>query len=188
MRLSFTKILKFQKPKNKRGFTLLEMMVSLFLITVGVMGIFLVINRTLILMTPSPSKVIAAYLTQEGIEIVRNIRDGNWIEQQKTNPTPPISWNRGLPPIPPSADNNYQADYDDLGLTNYNSGGALQFDGAFYNYGSGTYTKFDRRINIVQLDSNSLKVTVEVKWPEKGKNYTYTAQEILYNWYTPPAP
>ena len=90
MRLSFTKILKFQKPKNKRGFTLLEMMVSLFLITVGVMGIFLVINRTLILMTPSPSKVIAAYLTQEGIEIVRNIRDGNWIEQQKTNPTPPF--------------------------------------------------------------------------------------------------
>lgn len=170
----------------KKGFTLLEMMVSLFLITVGVMGIFLVINRTLILMTPSSSKVIAAYLTQEGIEIVRNIRDSNWIEQQ-TNPAVP--WNDGL------TAGDYQADYNNQPPLDSWKGPTveashLKFDNNthVYSYDSGDYTKFNRRINIESLGPNSLKVTVTVYWGEKGKDYFHTAQEILYNWYTPSTP
>ncbi len=162
---------KYLNAKTRKGFTLLEVIIAIFLIVVGIAGAFLLITRTISTMSLSSSRLVAAYLTQEGIEIVRNIRDTNWIEGAP-------SWDDGL------SAGDWEVDYNDPDLSSY-SGNPLNIETAtdFYGYDSGTPTKFKRKITIVPLISpDRLEVTVETTWTEKGKAHSHTAQEILYNW------
>ena len=164
------------------GFTLLEVLIAAFIITVGIMGVFTVINKSVSQMAASPSHLIAAYLTQEGIEIVRNIRDTNWIE-----PTS-VSWDDGL-----KVAGDYRADYNDSSLTSFTSfppggrGYYLNIDNnGYYSYEvADNPTIFQRKITISQgpIPADSLKVFIDVWWTEKGTENHVTAQELLYNWH-----
>jgi len=163
-------MLKCLNVKMKKGFTLLEVIVAIFLIMVGVAASLILINKTISQMALSTSQLTAAYLAQEGIEIVRNIRDTNWIENAP-------SWSDGL------GAGDWEADYNDQALTSYVFPGRfLKFDGTFYNYDAGTDTKFKRKITIVPDGSDKLKVTVSVDWVEKQKNQSVIVKENLYNW------
>ena len=74
------------KPK---GFTLIEVIVAIFLVTVGIGGVYALIQRTTAFTPVVSARFTAAYLAQGGIEMVRNIRDTNWLSG---NP-----WDSGLP-------------------------------------------------------------------------------------------
>jgi hypothetical protein len=137
-------------------------------------------------MTVSPSKLIATYLAQEGIEIVRNIRDTNWTEAALGG------WDEGLTNC--SSPTSCQADYNDSDLIPYdNQFLTMDTPYGFYNYGLDSNTKFRRRITIQgeDLDGASpdpslnerLRVTVTVSWNEKGKDYSISAWENLYDWH-----
>lgn len=173
----------------KKGFTLLEVIVAIFIITVGIIGVLSLVTYTISSAKVSSQKLVAAYLAQEGIEIVRNIRDGNWLFK--------TTWDTAL------GKGDWEGDYQDiLSLTNkcsstpfnceYDDLQFLKIDGGFYKYSaSGTKTPFKRRITIFdKTDLSSppdriidmLKVSVTVFWEEKGKTYEVEAQENLYNW------
>lgn len=62
-----------------KGFTLLELLVSIVVISVGVLGAYSVAQKIFSLTFTSTNRLTAAYLAQEGIETVRNARDTNWI-------------------------------------------------------------------------------------------------------------
>ena len=64
---------------NKKSFTLIEVIVAIFLITVGAGGAFILIQRTIAFTDIISSQLTATYLAQEGIEMVRNARDSNWL-------------------------------------------------------------------------------------------------------------
>ena len=66
--------------KNNKGLTLIELVIAIFVISIGVVGTFGVLQKIVVSTSLSSSKLVAAYLAQEGIEIVRNIRDTNWVE------------------------------------------------------------------------------------------------------------
>lgn len=184
----------------RRGFTLLEVIIAVSLIMIGLTATLFLITKTVSQMSVFPSELIAAYLTQEGIEIVRNIRDTNWLEQKVDLSNP---WDEGL--VPPDIDcsvTSCRADYTATTTTNpphptfSTVGGGivatLKFDSSsgFYNYTSGDLSKFARSIKIVPVDldlpldgvNDVLEVTVTVTWSEKGEPYSHTAQEKLYNW------
>jgi len=117
--------------KNLKGFTILEMIVAIFLITVGIIGIFALITKTVSNSTVSRDEMTAAYLAQEGIEIVRNIRDSNYINGQDwdetldvTDPDDPLS----------RCPNGYKASYSSQALDCYSEGDYLQLgeDGFYY--------------------------------------------------------
>jgi len=163
---------------TKRGFTIIEAIVAIFVITTGIVGVLTLVTQTISSATYSSDRLIAAYLAQEGIEIVRNIRDTNWLEGAAT-------WNDGL------GVGEYEGDYNDSDLTvcpsicDYdNNLRFLKIDGGFYGYPlSGTETKFKRKITIgAGPIADSLNVKVEVFWQEKGKIYSVPVQENLYNW------
>ena len=153
----------------------MEAIIAIFLITVGIVGTYTLITQTISSATFSKDKLIAAYLAQEGIEIVRNIRDTNWLQGK--------SWDEGLHCSYEVQYSDYfvhmlpcwPCDYDDLRL--------LKIDGGFYNYDSGDDTIFKR---VIILDfgpvADSWIYKVVVFWKEGGKIYKVEAQEILYNW------
>jgi len=172
--------------KSQESFTLLEVIGAIFLITVGIVGVFSLITMTLSSATYSSDKLIASYLAQEGIEIVRNIRDTNWLEGG-TNP-----WNEGL--VTTDCSTGCRADYTyssttDPTLPPYNNE-YLNIDGnGYYSYSAGTPTSFQRKITISKEEYppasgkyDKMTVQVEVSWQEKGKPYSVPAQENLYNW------
>jgi len=166
--------------KNK-GLTLLETIIAIFILLVGVIGAFAAFGRTISYNSIISSRLVAAYLCQEGIEIVRNIRDTNWINGR----TGDNSW-QGVDNCLTGTCCQFQ--YDDFTSSPYSPNDYLKIDdNGFYNYISGTDTKFNRKV-CVDINTNSsgekylAKVTVTVSWQDEGKNYSITAEENLYEW------
>jgi type II secretory pathway pseudopilin PulG len=174
-----------QFPSFLLGFTFLEVVFAIFIIIIGVIGVFTLFSQTLGFSTLSTSKLVAAHLAQEGIEIVRNIRDTNWLEQSST-PTNP--WDEGLTNCSLGCEADYLTPTSEDPILDSYSGKFLYIDGTtkFYRYISSPgpndiKTLFKRKITITP-NSNRLEVKVEVSWEEKGKSYKVIAQENLYNW------
>lgn len=158
---------------------MIETIISLFLLTVGVIGTFVVLQKIIASGSLISSRLTAAYLAQEGIEIVRNFRDNYWLHDTEYwddffNDTSICS-------------SGCEIDYDDTNFSSY-SGEYLQIDNSgFYNYDFGNPTKFQRKItiegNLLGVGSDAVKVLVEVNWEEKSQSYKILVQENLYNWW-----
>ncbi|MDI6591435.1 MAG: prepilin-type N-terminal cleavage/methylation domain-containing protein [Patescibacteria group bacterium] len=160
---------------TNKGFTLLEVMAAIFVITVGVIGGMTAVQKTITLISISSSRLIAAYLVQEGIEIVRNIRDTNWLEGRAAE----VPWDEGLQICSAGCEGDYTMNQS---LVSW-QGGYLNIDNNnFYSYSSGNPTKFKRKITISKLEPDILEVQVKVTWSERGMPQSLSAKEYLYKW------
>ncbi len=178
-------MLKYLSVKNKEsGFTLIEMIIATFIMVVGIVGVMSLIQRVIFSSSISSSRLIAAYLAQEGAEIVRNVRDTNWLEAR----TAVNSWDEGLTVC---GGTGFIADYShsygpnqiDPSFSCY-SGQYLNIDAnGFYSYSSGVPMKFKRKILITQGSNPDIRnVLIEISWTDKGASYFLSVHEDLYNW------
>ena len=143
---------------SKNGFTLVELLIAIFIITIGIMGIYLAIPRILSSASLNATQFLASYLAQEGFEIVRNIRDTNWLQGK--------NWKEGL------GNGDYIVQYNDSSLRDFGDI-FLKIDDreeskGFYNCESGMESRFKRKITISSEGSDKLNITVEITWPGKG--------------------
>jgi len=63
--------------KMKKGFSIAEVIISLFVITVGLVTVLGLIASSIRESAAGRNRIIGAQLAQEGFELVRNIRDNN---------------------------------------------------------------------------------------------------------------
>ncbi len=61
--------------QNKQGFTLIEALVAIFILTISVTGLLGVVSQSVFNSNYAKNKTTATALAQEGIELVRNIQD-----------------------------------------------------------------------------------------------------------------
>ncbi len=156
----------------KKGFTIIEISIAMAVMAVGLVGIYALVPRVIKTISLNKDRFIASQLAAEGLELVRNKRDSNWLEQSVASTTP---WNSGLT----SCSSGCEADYDDLSFTSY-QGRLLKLDSnGFYNYESGEETKFRRKITINAEEEDVLSVKAEVFLPTGG---SFSLEEKLYNW------
>lgn len=156
--------------QKQKGFTLLEVVFTIGIITIGIVGIHNGLNYAIEKTYEAREFFVATYLAQEGIEIVKNIRDTNWIEEA-------AEWNDGLT----SCSSGCEADYSDSALSAYTGKNFyLNPSTNFYEYDqpSGTKTNYKRKISIDSGTTDELKIVVEVYWDDN----TFTAKENIYNW------
>jgi len=66
-----------ERRKFQRGFSMVEIIVAVAIVGTSFVGILLSLNQALRFDKILTEKTTALYLAQEGIEIVRNIRDSN---------------------------------------------------------------------------------------------------------------
>ncbi|PJE57499.1 MAG: hypothetical protein COU82_01725 [Candidatus Portnoybacteria bacterium CG10_big_fil_rev_8_21_14_0_10_38_18] len=167
---------------NNRGFTLIEVIVAIAVIVTALIGSVALISFSVSSTRTSRSRIIAEGLTQEGLEIVRNIRDNNWLNFKRKA----SDWRDGLP------EGNWRVEYDKLQLLSDASSTLMLDPSGFYFYqDQGTRTgsvatPFQRRVGIEYIGNNQIKATSEVTWQENGRQNSVKAELILYNWLEEP--
>lgn len=156
--------------KNKKGFTIIEVLIAIFVITIGITSSLSLINYSISSAAVGKSQIIAASLAQEGMEIIRNIRDGNWLED--------VAWNDGLT----GCSAGCRVQYNSASLLSLSGNPVLKVDSnGLYQYSTGTNTLFKRKITINSVGLY-LKVVSEVTWSERGRDLDISAEDRLYDW------
>jgi len=157
---------------RQKGFTLLEMIFAITIISVGVLGIYNGMSFAIANTQKAREFFMGAYLAQEGIEIVKNMRDTNWVANS--------AWDSGL-----ICGSGCEADYSTASSTFSSTpytGRYLKMDpGGFYNYSSGTSTIYKRKITVNEPGTSTINITVDVYF----KGVTTTVKENIRNWYLP---
>ena len=170
--------MKFKSPQFKEGFSLVEILAVLFVIAMALLGIVSLINQNIQVQNINKNNLIASSLAQEGIELVRNNRDANWLNNR--------SFDTDL------SDGPYQADYRtgvvvptaDISQTK------IYLKDGFYVHDNGsdaglTPTIFSRQLVVKRLkdyDGQPLQVRSIISWTDHGKPYRYELQTLLFDW------
>lgn len=79
------------KKTNKRAFSIIEILVWIFIFSLWIASVYAIINSTLRVNDFNKNYIIASNLAREQIEQVRNIRDSNYKKIQKFDQINP--WN-----------------------------------------------------------------------------------------------
>lgn len=161
------------KNRNKEnGLTLIEALVSFFILTSAITGSFVLIQKNLIIASVIKNEVIASQLAEEGVEIIRNLRDSDWHSGKVFGTSIP--------------DGTYRVQWDSTSLL-LNGPDFLKLNSSngLYGYDFGIDTPFQRSIIIsTNFGESAIRkiITVSVNWTERGGNKSIQAEEHLFNW------
>lgn len=169
-----------------RGFTLIETMVAITLLTVAITAPMTLATQSLSTAYYARDQIAAFHLAQEAIESVRHIRDGNVLHDSLgLDPTLNL-----LDGIPTSGDPFTIDALDDSTTLCTGACPVLKTNGELYGYASGdgwVNTKFTRTVTATFLPNTTedeIHVEVEVAW--QTANLTaprrFTISENLYRW------
>lgn len=183
-KLRFKKIFKIMAANQiKAGFSLIEIMTVLFVISMGLVGVLSLMVQNIQNQNINRGALIAYQLSQEGIELVRRTRDSNWAARTID---PGRAWNYNLAP------GHYIMDYRDLIPRGVSFSGQVYLkqdsSGFYYNPDSSSDPNlnsiFSRYIDLVLNPSNpnSFYVRSTVNWSDHGKIFSYVLETTLYDW------
>ena len=157
------------QEKLNKGFTLIEALVALVILTLA-LGPALVLSGN-ISSTASiiQNNLIAANLSQEGVEVIRALRDANWFNG--------LSFDAGI------ADGIYRIEWNSNALISLGSNPPLKINAGLYNYSFGTDTKFKRTVTITKINSEELRIISDVTWTERGnRTRDVKTESHLFDW------
>ncbi len=179
----------------KRGFTILETIVALSIISISIAGVFSAVRVGLVASSNSKDEIQAFYLAQEAIEVLRNHRDANKLAS--VNSGMPVSWLAG---IADSGDPCWSGTCKVDGYANTISactGGAgscpvlcqnTSATSYLYGYNGGSCsppwqaTKFKREVQITNIGGNEVEVVISVSWSRGAQNYNIKVKTLMLNW------
>ncbi len=84
--------------KARRGFTLIETMIAITILTLAMAGPLYTASRSIVAAQTSRDQLTASYLAQEGIEYARMMRDNQYLAAYSANSTnvAGVAWNNFL--------------------------------------------------------------------------------------------
>ncbi len=182
------------KNKNK-GFTLLETLVAIFILTLSITGPIYIASVAFRNTIDSRDNITAQYIAEEVIEVVRNRRD----EKSLAITQAPGSWLTGLTDSATcvndagAVDNKCTMEKDGVDYIFAQCSGPcnpISFDpigsGIVYGkVGVSTFSKFTREFyfqkGTASMADNEITVVVNIRWQDRGRDKLYTLNERLYN-------
>lgn len=151
----------------QKGFTLIEILIAINVMIVGVVGIYALVPSIIKTTATNSNRFTGSQFAREGVELVRNIRDQNWLNM--------VNWDTGLT----GCGTGCEMDYDDAGLIIFQNRLLKVDTNGFYNYETGTESIFKRKI-IITPQGNWANVKVQIIW--SGEGSPLEVEENLYDW------
>jgi type II secretory pathway pseudopilin PulG len=183
--------------KTKRAFTLVETLVAVSIFTMSILGLLSILSQGISDTGYAKKKMVAAYLAQEGIEYIRNMRDTFVLYDATDAPTGWASFKNKLLSSSCQLSNgcyfndgslNYGNPSQPMaGITLTACGGScspLLYDGSTgkYGYVSGTNSGFIRKIQINPINTDEIRVFSTITWTQGSGSHDITFSEDLFNW------
>ncbi|MDE2031133.1 MAG: type II secretion system protein [Patescibacteria group bacterium] len=189
--------MKSKNLQKNTGFTLIETMVAIFILTLAMNALMGLISSSLFSARYARNEIVANYLVQEAVDYIRNDRDttalqhyggGTWNSflskyGSSTSGTECFNSTNGCE-IEPANSTIQACPSSGCGLLNYD-GNATNND--FYTYltpsGFST-TTFSRQVkmSINSKNADELDITITVKWKNGNISRTKTLSVSLLNW------
>lgn len=193
--------------KNKSGQSLIELIVAVAIIQVGLLSVWSLFLSNFNAEKESELRIVGANLSREGIELVKNIRDSNWLRADRgdVNEEGTIwPWDEGL------SSGVYSVSYDNGALED-EMYGQLYIDAQGFYTNSSVGTKISPYKRTIELksvccsdnDGNlvcdgtnyqikestepcSLRIGINViaktTWSHSGSARSSVVEDIIYNW------
>lgn len=168
---------KWKLIDNKPAFSLIEIMAVLLIVSLGLIGVANLATQNIQAQTINRGNIVAYQLAQEGLEIVRQIRDTNWLNKR--------NWRTGL------NEGTYCVDYTSTSLRP--SAGPseckLYFDSNNWYYSpalvnnNSVFSNFRRVVTISYLSTTSASVRAIVTWDDRNRVSRYEVETMLYDWH-----
>lgn len=162
---------------------MLEIIVVIFIFLTAIVGAYSVIQNFYASTIYSTNRLTALYLSQEGIELVKNIRDFNLVNEA-------LDWKNNIISGIATCSNGIicKIDFNDLSLSSDTSPYTyLRKDSetGFYNYDSGAIANFKRKIIITSNASpDYINVSAETEWYRNGvKAGSVKIEDNLYGYW-----
>ena len=171
----------FSSPSTA-GFTLIETMVAVTVLTVAVVAPMALTTKSLASAYYARDQIAAFHLAQEAIEAVRSVRDGNILRNALGTPVDLLT---GIPSV---TGDFFTVDTRDDSMEL--CGGAcapLKTNGELYGYGTGpewATTRFTRAVRAEFVTGeDEVRVSVTITWRTGAfQERTFTISENLYRW------
>ncbi|HQV64849.1 MAG TPA: prepilin-type N-terminal cleavage/methylation domain-containing protein [Candidatus Paceibacterota bacterium] len=167
---------------NNHGFTLLEMLFAVIIFSFALVSLMTIAGKGVIATASARDQLVAQFLAEESLEVVRNIRDSNYINGSN-------SWIDGLTECVDSAtcDIEYVANAKPIMVVcpANDCSGRLLFNnnGQFRPEPVGTATTFWREIKITSITPDSeLVLESTVHWRQKTINRSMTVTTRIADW------
>lgn len=158
---------------SAKGQVLIEALIALTFLTVAFFPAFSLLGQSLSANRTSAQSYTATYLAAEGIEIARNIVDGNGIQGN--------AWNKNL------TSGDYEVGYNDFSMTSADRN-QLRFliyepSTDIYSYNGSVRTPFKRLITINMVGSDEIKINSVVSWVGLGGGiFNVNLEDHFMNW------
>lgn len=151
----------FIKSRQK-GFTLIEALVALVILSTALVPLLALSNRSTSLAASIRNNLVASNLAQEGSEVVRNLRDQNWVNG--------LAFDAGLADCG-QATCNWRVQWNSTVPIALGANPPLLFDAAtsLYGYTAGNPSIYTRTVSIARSGAAHMVVTSTVSWPERGR-------------------
>ena len=179
---------------KQKGFGIIESTVAIYIITMGLLGLVSLAAQSTQIQYINKNTLIASELAQEGIELVRNMRDDNWRNFE-------VDWKQDIVGgYGGAVSQAFAIDYrsvNDRALTIKQVDSIDDVDARLYLYASGddagfythdsnnsTPTIFYRIIEKRNVDGG-LEIICRVKWSERERDKEYVISTEFYNWKNP---
>ncbi|OGI83340.1 hypothetical protein A2997_02510 [Candidatus Nomurabacteria bacterium RIFCSPLOWO2_01_FULL_36_10b] len=178
---------------NQRGFTLLEMLVAVFIFSISLVALATISSRGIVVTQNAVRQTIAHFLAQEGIEMIESYRDDTFLTPIGAN----LSWPMRISDLSPCMTS--EGCYAEAFQPSINSGDSLQFDqcssggcpillqsaSGMYGYTSGDKTPFIRTIWLSAGSStdNNMIVISRVEWKQGATTFSVEERKNIFNWF-----
>lgn len=177
------------KPNTTSGFTLIETLVAIAILTIAIVGPYSIANTAIVTSRTSQNEMVASYLAQEGIEFVHAVRDDNFLARL-VGVDSGRWWMLGLDACLWGAECTVDPTSGQINQCPWNGDGYtcpplfLSENGLYNQQYEGQETPFTRSVRITDRwwDTAQMTVSVTVSWEEREGPRSYTLEENLYDW------
>ena len=188
------------------GFTLIETLVAITILTLAVVGPLFAAHRAVIAAQISRSQLVASYLAQEGVEYVRSMRDSIYLAASPGADASTVAWTTFLTSNNPlsvtqcrasQGNPNVWCAFDPTlssGLQPCSGGSCtplyLSSSGVYVQSSTGAPTPYTRSIQVLDIPGTAdgaspypdKRLVSKVSWAYQGKTYTVTVTDHLTPW------